>query len=171
MPAAWHSGHILRMSSLGGTASPEPGARVERASRSGIGPQVGLGGFLERFRRSGGVPAAVGGEASSELTGIFAALDEIEREAAALRERSQAAAETRARETEEEAQRLLAEAREQAESERDDALRAGLRAADAEVASLVQEGAAAAAGIRRAGEERLAGLVAEVVARVLEAPR
>jgi len=61
-----------------------------------------MGSFLERFRRSAGVPASVGGDISAELASVFLALDEIEREVGALREHSEAAAAERLYEAEEE---------------------------------------------------------------------
>ncbi len=105
----------------------------------------------------------------AELAPVFAALDEIEREVAALRERSNAAAARRLREADEEAQRVVAAGRERAEAERDDALAAGLQAADAEADALAPARAGGRAAIRTSGEERLPALVAEVLARVLEA--
>ena len=136
------------------------------AGRGPIGP---IGGFLERFRRTGGVPASVGGEALTELAPVFAALDEIEREVAELRGRARDAAARHAREAEEEAEMLMAEARNRAEAEREDAYLAGLRAADADAARIVQAGQRAAQAIEREGRERLPGLVAVVLERVFEA--
>lgn len=145
---------------------------AERGSGT-LGPQHGpigpIAGFLERFRRSAGVPAAVGGDAMAELAPVFVALDEIDREVAALRERSNAAAARRLREADEEAQRVVAAGRERAEAERDVALAAGLQAADAEADALLRHAQADAAAIRTSGEERLPALVAEVLTRVLEA--
>lgn len=136
---------------------------------AGHAPTGPIGGFLERFRRTGGVPAAVGGEATAELAVVFAALDEIEREVEELRERSQVAAARYVHEAEEEAEMILAEARARAESEREDAFLAGIRAADAEAARVVAAAEDAARRIRKTGEERLPGVVATVLARVLEA--
>ena len=136
------------------------------AGRGPIGP---IGGFLERFRRTGGVPASVGDEARTELAPVFAALDEIEREVARLRTRSRDAAARHAREADEEAEMLMAEARNRAEAEREDAYVAGLRAADAEAARIVRAASRTAQEIERKGRERLPPLVAAVVERVLEA--
>jgi hypothetical protein len=135
-------------------------------ARGPIGP---IGGFLERFRRTGGVPAAVGDEALIELAPVFAALDEIEREVATLRDRSREAAARHAREAEEEAEMLMAEARNRAEAEREDAYLAGLRAADAEAARIVEAATRAAHTIEREGRERLPRLVEAVLETVLEA--
>ena len=138
------------------------------AGRGPIGP---IGGFLERFRRTGGVPAAVGDEARTELAPVFAALDEIEREVAELRARSRDAAARHAREAEEEAEMLMAEARNRAEAEREDAYLAGLRAADAEAVQIVRAASRAAREIERTGLERLPRVVGAVVESVLEAGR
>ncbi len=133
------------------------------------GPLGPLSGFLERFRRSSGVPATVGGDAASELAAVFAALDQLEREAEELRGRLGAAAAQREHEIEEEAQRIVVEARRRAESERDDVLKVRLRAVDAEIAGIVTQAEADARRISKAGEERLPGFVAEVLTRVHEA--
>jgi hypothetical protein len=132
-----------------------------------IGP---LRSLLERFRRSAGVPAAVGVELSAELAPVFAALDEIERDGAELRERAEAAAAARLQETEEEAGRILAEARRLAALRRDEELRAVLQQADADAEAIARRAQAKAEVVRRRGDERLPGLVAEVVARVGKAP-
>jgi vacuolar-type H+-ATPase subunit H len=131
-----------------------------------VGP---IGGFLERFRRLGGVPAAAGGEPAAELAPVFAALDGLEGEAAEIRRRGDAEAARRAHETEEQAQYILSDARALADSERDDALKAGRRIADAEVVSILEQAELDAQQIRKAGEQRLPALVADVLGRVLEA--
>ena len=144
----------------------EPGSATLGPRHGPVGP---IAGFLERFRRSAGVPAAVGGDASAELAPVFVALDEIDREIAALRERSNAAAARRLWEADEEAQQIVAAGRERAEAERDDALATGLQAADAEAEAILRHARTDAAAVRRTGEERLPALVAEVLTRVLEA--
>ena len=128
-----------------------------------------MGGFLERFRRSGGVPAAAGGELAAELAPVFATLDRIEDEAAEIRRRTEAAAAQRTHEAEEQAQSILAEGRQRAGFERDDALKAGGRVADAEMVSILERADRDARQIRKVGEERLPALVAHVLQRVLEA--
>jgi vacuolar-type H+-ATPase subunit H len=147
-------------------------ADVSRPFAAGLGPvgPVGpIGSFLERFRRSAGVPAAAGGDVSVELAPVFLALDQIEHEAAALRVRSEAAAAERLHKAQEEADRIVAEGCERADSERDDALKTGLRAADAEAVSILRRAEADAAEIRRSGQRRLGRFVDEVLARVFEA--
>ncbi len=132
-------------------------------------PPIGsFGGFLERFRRTGGVPAAVGDEARTELEPLFTALDEIEREVAELRNRSREAAARHTRAAEEEAEMVLAEARSRAEAEREDAYLAGLRAADAEASRIVHAARLSADSIEREGRERLPRLVRAALARVFE---
>jgi len=136
---------------------------------AGQGPIGPIGGFLERFRRTTGMPARVGDEAAVELAPVFAVLDEFEREAQELRDRSSRMAAQRLHEAKEEAAALAAEARARADQERGDALKAGLRAADVELAELLAASETEAHEIRARGEERLPRLVAEVVARVREA--
>lgn len=145
---------------------------VERASgairaRHGVvGP---IGGFLERFRRLGGVPAAAGGEPAAELAPVFAALDRLEGEAAEILRRADLEAARRAHESEEQAQHILTEARGRADAERDDALKASRRVTDTEVVSILEQAELDALQISKAGEERLPALVAVVLGRVLEA--
>jgi vacuolar-type H+-ATPase subunit H len=138
-----------------------PGSTV--AGQGPIGP---ISGFLERFRRTSGMPARVGDEAAVELAPVFAALDALEREAQALRDGSERMAAQRLHEAREEAAELAVEARERASFERGDALKAGLRAADVETAEILAAGEADARAIGSRGEERLPELVAEVVERV-----
>ena len=138
-----------------------PGSTV--AGQSPIGP---ISGFLERFRRTSGMPARVGDEAAVELAPVFAALDTLEREAQALREGSERMAAQRLHEVREEAAALAAEGHARADQERGDALKAGLRAADVATAEILARGEAEARAIRSRGEERLPHLVAEVVEHV-----
>jgi vacuolar-type H+-ATPase subunit H len=100
---------------------------------------------------------------------VFDVLDRIDREVTTLRERSKAAAARQLLEADEEAQRIVAAAREQAEMERDDALAAGLRAADADADAILRRAQADSEALRRRGEERLPALIADVLTRVLEA--
>lgn len=144
--------------------SQAPGSAF--AGRSPIGP---IGGFLERFRRTPGMPARIGDEAAVELAPVFAALDVFEREAHDLRERSSRMAARRLHEANEDAAALAAAAHGRADIERGDALKAGLRAADVTIAEIVARGESEARAILGRGEERLPELVAEVVARVRRA--
>jgi hypothetical protein len=133
---------------------------------SGVGP---LRSLLERFRRGAGVPASVGGELAAELAPVFAALDEIEREVDDLREQSQAAVADRLRETEDEIRRIVQDGRRRAIQERDEALTSAWREADAEAVAVARAAKAEGDEVRRRGAERMPALVAEVLARVLEA--
>ena len=144
----------------------EKAATPPVARRAPAGP---VGSILERFRGTAGVPAAVGEETTQELVPVFVALDAFELEAAAIREHAAEMAAHRLHEAEEGAREILAAARSQADSERGDALKAGLRAADVEAAQIVARAEADARRIDERGRERLPGLVDEVVARVLEA--
>ena len=147
-------------------AMDERATRTYGARPAPIGP---LGGFLERFRGSGGVPAAVGGESAEELAPLFEALDRFEGEARALRARDEAAIARAARKSEREAQALLAKARAEAEREREQAFEAGVRAAQAEAAELLARARVEASAIEERGRERLPALLADVLATVLGA--
>jgi vacuolar-type H+-ATPase subunit H len=142
------------------TARPAPLSR----------PPGPIGSFLERFRGSPGVPAAVGEEAALELVPVFAALDDFEEEAAEIREHAEAMASNRLHRAVEDAEEIRAAARSRADSERDDALKAGLRAADAEASRIVAQAEVDARRIDDTGDTRVPALVDEVLARVLEAP-
>ena len=116
------------------------------------------------------MPAAVGEETVLELVPVFAALDAFELEAAEVRDHAEAMAAHRLYEAEEGAKEVLAAAMSVADSERGDALKAGLRAADVEASQIVARAEADARRIDERGRKRLPGLVDEVMARVLEAP-
>jgi len=146
---------------------------VERASAGTVsrhGPVGPIRGFLERFRGVGGVPAAAGDQASAELAPVFAELEAFELEAAEARASADRIAAHRRFEAEEGAKEILVAARDGADSERGDALKAGLRAADVEVSRIVAAAEADARTIEERGRAALPGLVDEVVARVLGAP-
>lgn len=128
-----------------------------------------MGGFLERFHGTGGMPAEIGEETALELVPVFAALDAFEREAAAAREHVEQMAARRLHDAEEGAKEILADARSLADSERGDALKAGLRAADVESAQIIHDAEADARRIEELGRERIPALVERVLARVLEA--
>jgi vacuolar-type H+-ATPase subunit H len=145
---------------------------VEKAATSSVvghAPVRAGGSILERFRGTAGVPAAVGEETIVELVPVFAALDAFEIEAAEVRERAEAMTAHRLHEAEEGAREILAAARSLADSERGDALKAGLRAADVEASQIVARAEAEARLIDERGRARLPALVDKVVARVLEA--
>jgi hypothetical protein len=127
-------------------------------------------GFLERFRGVGGVPAAVGEEAAAELAPLFAELDALALEAAEARAHADRVAAHRRFAAEEGAKEILVAARDSADAERGDALKAGLRAADVEAARIVAAAEADARTIEEHGRAALPALVDEVVGRVLGAP-
>ncbi len=104
-----------------------------------------------------------------ELAPVFAALDELEREAAALRERSEQMATRRLHEAREDATAILADARSRADSERGDALKAGLRAADVAAAEILARAEDEGRRVDQLGAERLPTLVRQVTEHVLEA--
>ena len=133
-------------------------------------PPGSVGGILERFHGTAGVPAAVGEETALELVPVFAALDAFERQAAEARRHAEAMAAHRLYEAEEGVKEILAAARSVADSERGDALKAGLRAADVEASQIVARAEADARRIDERGRMRVPALVDVIVARVLEAP-
>lgn len=143
--------------------------RATTASVARHGPPGSIGSILERFHGTAGVPAAVGEETVLELVPVFAALDAFELEAAEARGHAEAMAAHRLHEAEEGVKEILAAARGLADSERGDALKAGLRAADVEASQIVARAEADARRIDERGRERLPELVAEIVARVLGA--
>ncbi len=146
---------------------------VERASAGSVArhtPPGSIGSILERFHGTAGVPAAVGEQTVLELVPVFAALDAFELEADEAREHAEAMAAHRLYEAEEGAKEILAAARGLADSERGDALKAGLRAADIEASQIVARAEADARRIDELGRVRLPGLVDLVFARVLEGP-
>jgi vacuolar-type H+-ATPase subunit H len=143
-------------------------ARESRPSAAREGPLGPIAGFLERFRGTGGVPTAATEDLGSELAPVFAALDALEREVAELRSRSETGRARLEHDSNEEAERIMAEARWRADAERADALKAALRAADSEAAALVKQGELDAQEIRERGAERVPAVVAAVVNRILE---
>jgi hypothetical protein len=116
------------------------------------------------------VPAAAGDEASAELAPVFTELDAFEMEAAEARAHADMVAAHQRFEAEEGAKEILVAARDGADSERGDALKAGLRAADVEASRIVAAAEEDARTIEERGRSALPGLVAEVVDRVLGAP-
>jgi vacuolar-type H+-ATPase subunit H len=115
------------------------------------------------------VPAVVGDEASAELAPVFAALDELEREASLPRARSLQMAKRRLHDAREEAHAIVADARARADAERGEALKTGLRRADAASAEIVRRAEEEARRIELVGAERRPALVARILDRVLEA--
>ena len=130
--------------------------------------------LLNRFRPSGtpgaagvaGVPADRTAGAAAELAPLFAALESTERECQALLDRTAVEARRIRRQGEEEAQRLVVEARERQSAERA-AVVAELRDhRAAEGAATAAEAERRAAEIRDLSAARTAGCVVDVVAAV-----
>ncbi len=121
--------------------------------------------WLERFRRPG-VPAAASEELDAELLPVFARLDEIEEEAAALKLEAEQEATRRLDAASAEAERILARWKRQAEVERVHAetKRREALARDARTIELHAE--AEAAALRERGLTRIPALVASVIACV-----
>jgi len=130
-----------------------------------------LDNFLERFRRTGGVPAAVGGDLAEELRPVFAALDEFEGEADAMRRRAEAEGQDRKASAARELAEIAADARVKAERARGEAYEAALAAAEAQARAIVSDGEQAAAVLYERGSGRLPALVDEIVARLSESVR
>ena len=128
-------------------------------------PMKPLRSFLDRFRRTAGVPASVSGDAVAlaELGSLLAALDEIDGEAGRRREGAMRAAQSRLREIESEIEQILVGARQQAEAERAEVMEASRRAAEAEARAAVEAAAAEAERIRERGRARIPALVDEVL--------
>ena len=144
------------------------------ADASAYGERHGAGylrAILDRFRRSAGVPAAVSDDLAAELAPVFHALDLIEAEADRIREAALRRAAVIASETQAEIEHLLADARAQAEAERAEAIKAGRRAAQAELRAIETRAQEEAAEIGRVGGTRIGPLVAEVVRCVEASPR
>ena len=130
-----------------------------------------LRGILDRFRGSAGVPATVSDDLAAELAPLFFVLESVEAEAQAIRTAALRRATAIADEARAEIEQILADAKEQAEAERADAIKAGRRAADAEVRAIEAAAADDAAEIGRIGRVRIAPLVDEVVRCVEQSPR
>ncbi len=128
-----------------------------------------LDNFLERFRRAGGVPAAVGGGVEAELAPVFTELDAIEREVAELGARMEAEHRARMSQLERELAQIAEDADTRAKQVREAAYRTARDAVAADVARIAADGERAAAATRARGAQRLPTLVSDVVARVAEA--
>lgn len=127
-----------------------------------------LSALLERFRRTAGVPASVGGELEAELEPVFAALESIEREAAELRERVAAQAGLRLERAHEEGARLELALLQRSEAEQE-RLEAEVRRRAAEEAEAILAGAEREAeAVLERGRARIPSLVEAVVACVRE---
>ena len=128
----------------------------------------GVGSWLERFRRPAGVPAAATEELDTELMPVFAALEEVEAEAARLREEARREADRRVAAASGEAAQRLADWRRRADAERARARDERRRALSAEARAVEVEARAEADLVLQAGRERIPELVAAVIACVTE---
>jgi hypothetical protein len=126
--------------------------------------------FLDRFRRPAGVPAQVTDELAAELEPLFAGLDALDREAAAMRaEAARRDAEHRESATRE-VDAILAAGREQAERARARVAEAARRAAEADADAIRSSAAGEADRIRAQGRSRIQPLVARVLRCVEDGP-
>ena len=123
--------------------------------------------WLDRFRRPG-VPAAASEELDAELLPVFATLDEIEEEAAAIRIAADAEAARRIEAAAFEAERILVRWRREAEAERVRAEADRREAVAGEARSIELRAEAEAAELRERGLERMPALVATVLACLQE---
>ncbi|HET8652509.1 MAG TPA: hypothetical protein VFM13_08050 [Gaiellaceae bacterium] len=123
--------------------------------------------WLDRFRRPG-VPAAASEELDAELLPVFATLDEIEEEAAAIRIAADAEAARRIEAAAFEAERILVRWRRDAEAERVRAEADRREAVAGEARSIELRAEAEAAELRERGLERMPALVATVLACLQE---
>ncbi len=130
-----------------------------------------LRGILDRFRGTAGVPATVSDDLTAELAPLFLILESVEAEAQAIRTAALRRATTIADEARAETERILTDAKEQAEVERAEAIKAGRRAADAEMRAIETAAADDAAEIGRTGRVRIAPLVDQVVRCLEQSPR
>ncbi|MFC8244652.1 hypothetical protein [Streptomyces chartreusis] len=137
---------------------------------------TGFRDFLTRFRPAAspgraapsGVPADRSAELRAELAPPLALLAQSEADARTVRERAEAAAASRRRNAEQQAERIVATARAEADGVRERAAEQALRAAEGEAATLVAEAEREAAAVRQSAERRTPALADRVVALVRE---
>ncbi|GEM_PF-5020621 len=129
-----------------------------------------VAGWLERFRRPAGVPAGAGDELAAELRPVFAALDEVEEEARALRAEAEREVERRLEAGAAEAERLLARWRGRAEAERARAEAEEREAAAHRTLAIERAAQEEAERIRARGGERIPVLVRRILVCITEEP-
>ena len=133
--------------------------------------------WLDRFRRLAAapavpaVPAVPSEEPAPELAPVFAALDEIDEEARALREEAEREAARDLQAASVEIEDLLARWQDRAEAERARAETEQREAAARELRAIERDAAAEAERLRARGLERIPALLEEIVACVREGPR
>ncbi len=124
--------------------------------------------FLDRFRRSAGVPAQVTDELAVELVPLFEALDALDRDAAILREDAARQAAERRESVTAEVEGVLAAARDRAEHERLRVEADARRAVEIDADAIRASGAVEAGRIRAQASARIPVLVERVVRCVLQ---
>jgi len=135
-----------------------------------------VGNILQRFRFHGvpGVPAPAGvpvdraREIEAELAPVFSLVESAQHRASLLVEEATADAVHRRGESAERSHRMLAQARLDADIARAESAAARLTQAEMQSRALIAEARSEAQRIDRVAAERTAGLVEEVVGRVLE---
>jgi hypothetical protein len=133
-----------------------------------------LSQILRRFRPAvtpgpagpAAVPVDRVAEVEAELAAVFAALEPAVTAAREVREQAAGDADRRRQQGEEEAERIVAAARARLDAVRAEAASAGLAALDAERAVLDADSRAEVERVRQVADERLAGLLSEVLAEV-----
>ncbi|AZQ39442.1 hypothetical protein EJ357_43420 [Streptomyces cyaneochromogenes] len=136
----------------------------------------GFRDFLTRFRPAtspgraapSGVPADRSAELRAELAPPLALLEQAEVEARTVRERAEAAAASRRRDAERQAEAIVAAARTEADRVRERAAEQALRAAKDEAAALLAEAERVAADERRRARSRTPVLADRVLVLVRE---
>ncbi len=127
-----------------------------------------VGAWLDRFRRQAGVPARPEEDLGPELISVFAALDDVEKQAAELRAETERLVADRIEQARREAERVLVDWRHRAAAERLRAESERRSELSAEARAIEAGGEAEAARVRAAGERRMASLVETVVAAIVE---
>jgi len=122
--------------------------------------------LLERFRRTAGVPAVPAEDFEAELAPVFAALEELEADAARVRDRGRAEAAERLAAARVESERIASTRRPLVEAERARVAAARQTAAEDEARDIVARAEVEANRIRAHGRERIPSLVDTVLASV-----
>jgi len=122
--------------------------------------------MLERFRRTAGVPAVPAEDFEAELAPVFAALEELEADAARLRDHAAAEAAARLTAARAECERITFAGRPLVEAERVRVASARRAAAEAEARNIVARAEVEADRLRKRGYERIPSLVDTVLAGV-----
>ena len=127
--------------------------------------------ILDRFRRGAGVPAVVAEDVAAELAPIFAALDDLDAEAQAVREQALREAEHELAEADARRSEILAMWRERAVRERERVEADCQRASEKEVETMLVAAQEEARALRDRGADRLPAMVDEVLTCIRSAAR